>query len=290
MADTNIIRFSEVLSVDDDKAGMRIRVRLEPEDADCKTTDELPWCFPLLPKHLHINPKVGECVMVILTNAGVAKATRLFIGPVISQSYSLNYDPFYYRARCLLGGDQIAKPYEDPALNPENEGSVPDRDDIVIQGRQNCDVVLKDSEMRLRCGFKQHPTGKADNTLLFNREDLGYIQMRYKQLRDSKGRDFSSVINLVSDRINLLSHDSVDAFRLNDREELITDDELINIVDNAHPMVYGDLLVSFLKQLCAVIRTHTHPFPTMPPALDSSQVSVVETDLDSMLSQGIKVS
>ena len=36
----NIIRFCEVLSVVDDKAGLRIKVRLEPEDANCKYIDD----------------------------------------------------------------------------------------------------------------------------------------------------------------------------------------------------------------------------------------------------------
>ena len=39
----NIIRFCEVLSVVDDKAGLRIKVRLEPEDANCKYIDDLPY-------------------------------------------------------------------------------------------------------------------------------------------------------------------------------------------------------------------------------------------------------
>ena len=56
----NIIRFCEVLSVVDDKAGLRIKVRLEPEDANCKYIDDLPYCFPLLPKLNSINSKVGE--------------------------------------------------------------------------------------------------------------------------------------------------------------------------------------------------------------------------------------
>ena len=66
-SDQLLFRLCEVLSVVDDNDGLRIKVRLYPEDVKYKTIKELPYCFPLLPKHLHINPKVGECVLVFLS-------------------------------------------------------------------------------------------------------------------------------------------------------------------------------------------------------------------------------
>lgn len=289
MKENIIIRFCEVLSVEDEYSGLRIKVRLEPEDADCSNIDELPYCFPLLPKHLHINPKVGECVLVILSIQGKPKGNRFFIGPLISQQYALNYDPFTFQSRCLLTGDNIAKPLPNPKNNPENEGTSPEREDIAIQGRQNTDIILKDNELRLRCGFKKEPNGLPKNTLLFNREDLAYIQMKYKHLKDNKNRDISSIINVVADRINLLSHDSKTTFTLNDRKELITDAELDRILKEAHPLVYGDELITFLKQLIEVIRTHTHSFPMNPPCFTTPQVNVLSQNLDEMLSQSIRI-
>ena len=78
MENNVLIRFCEVLSVMDDNAGLRIKVRLYPEDADYKTTEELPYCFPLLPKHIHINPKVGECVLVLLSTINHSGSNRFF--------------------------------------------------------------------------------------------------------------------------------------------------------------------------------------------------------------------
>lgn len=289
MKDDIIIRFCEVLSVEDDQAGLRIKVRLDPEDCDCLYTKDLPYCFPLLPKHIHINPKVGECVMVILTSQGNAKGNRLFIGPVISQQYNLNYDPYQFQSRCLLKGS-ISKPYPDPKMNADNDGTVPDREDIVLQGRQNCDVVLKDNELRLRCGFKKTPSSTDYNQCLnFNREDLAYIQMKYKKTNDNNNKEFASSINLVADRINLLSHDSRTNFTLNDRQDLITEDEMRNILENAHPLVYGDDLVTFLKKLVEVIRTHTHPFSMDPPSFTTPQNTVLSQDLDELLSQSVRI-
>jgi hypothetical protein len=288
MAETQIIRLCEVLSVTDDKAGLRIKVRLEPEDNDCKYIDDLPYCFPLLPKLIHLNPKVGECVMIILANQKAAKGNRFFIGPVISQQYFLNYDRFRYQSRALLAGNNFATPLPDPRMDSENDGSIPDREDIALQGRQNADVVLKDNEVRIRCGFKKNPTASPINTLEFNREDLAYVQMKYKQMKDEKNKDYYSMINIVADRINLLSHDSRTNFTLNDRESLITDEEQLNIEKNAHPLVYGDELIDFLKQLIEVIKTHVHTFPLDPPCFTTPQTTVLSKDLDTMLSKSIK--
>lgn len=289
ISDDKLIRECEVLSVIDDKAGLRIKVRIYPDDADCATIDDLPFCYPLIPKHFHINPKVGEMVLVLTNVLGVTKGRRWFIGPIISQQYNLNYDPFNFSAKSILDNGKFAIPLPRPELNPDNEGTYPDREDIALQGRQNADLILKDSEVRLRCGFKREPSGEAKNTLLFNREDLSYIQMKYKRLKDHKGNDFASSINIVADRINLLSHDSKTPFTLNDRKALITDEELVKILEQAHPLPYGDELIEFLKQLVEVIRTHTHPFSMDPPCFTTPQTEVLNTDLNEMLSNSIRI-
>lgn len=279
---------SEVLSVEDDKAGLRIKVKILPYDQGLNL-EQLPYCFPLIPKHFHINPKVGEMVLVTLSTTGNTQGHRWFIGPIISQQYGLNYDPFKYSARSILDNGKFVKPLPNPELNPDNDGTYPDREDVALQGRQNADLILKDNEVRLRCGFKREPNGLQKNTLLFNREDLSYIQMKYKRLKDPKGKNFSSTINVVADRINLLSHDSRTSFRLNDRKALITDEELIKILEQAHPLVYGDDLIRFLKQLIEVIRTHTHPMAMDPPSFTTPQNDVLNTNLDEMLSNSVRI-
>ena len=76
--DDIIIRLCEVLSVEDDNAGLRIKVRIDPDDGDVQYIDDLPYAYPLLPKLIHINPKVGECVMVILSTQGQSNGNRWF--------------------------------------------------------------------------------------------------------------------------------------------------------------------------------------------------------------------
>lgn len=295
MNDNIIFRECEVLMTEnllgDNKGGLRIKVRIQPDDNDCEKIEDLPYCYPLMPKHFHINPKQGEMVLVVLGTMGVLKGRRWFIGPIISQQYALNYDPFKYSARSLLDNGIVAAPLPRPDLNPDNKGTYPDQDDIALQGRQNADLILKDQEVRLRCGFKREPNGVPKNTLLFNKEDLSYIQMKYVKngIVGKNERRFSSVINVVADRINLLSHDGKRYYKLNDPEALIPDSEIAAIDKTAHPLVYGDELITYLKKLIDVIRTHTHPFSMDPPCFTEPQLNTLDEDLDIMLSETVKI-
>lgn len=282
-----IIREAKVISVDDKYKGSRIQVRLGGLDAD-KLDNELPYCFPLLPKLIHISPKVGEMVLVILEKNGSATTNRFYIGPVLSQAYFYSQDLYDLTAFNMLLNRKF-NPQQDPSMDPLNEGTLPDRDDIAIIGRENTDVVLKTNELRLRCGYKENPNGSISQRLHFNKVDPAYIQLKYKKLKDKNNKEINSFVNIVADRINLLSRDSKTFFKLTDQKDLITDEEMLKILDEAHPLVYGDELISYLKQLVEVFRTHTHPFSMKTPSFSKSDNDVLGKNLDVMLSQAVRI-
>lgn len=284
-----LIYFCRVLSVVDDSEGLRIKVKIPYYDADDTPVSDLPYAFPLLPKFVHVNPKNDEMVLVFLQNLESSASNRFFIGPVISQPQKLDFDAYNFSAQSLLAGNQISKPLSAPSLNPLNEGTLPDREDIAIQGRGNSDMILKPSELRLRCGFKQNSSALKSDCLMFNDKDLAYIQMRYNRMKDHKNNDVSSVINVVADRINLLSHDSWTKFNLTDPVSLIQDEELKRIYENAHPLPYGDELIKFLKQFINIFMNHTHPFAMDGPCLKSPDFNTLTKDLNEMLSKSIRI-
>lgn len=292
-----IIRLCKVVGVEgnDDGAtgngGLRIQVRFDPEDNLIGQDADLPYAFPLLPKMLHVNPKVGETVLVILSKQNAPQGQRFYIGPVISQPYFMKKDYDNTTARSLLTGKQKTAPYPNPKNNPDNEGTLPDREDIAILGRENADIILKPGEIRMVTGSRKQPDAvEPTERLIFNDKDLGYIQMAYDRFKDpNNGEMFSSVINMVADRINLLSHDSVDFFNLTDREKLINKDELERILQKAHPVIYGDTFMKFFDKVINIIKTHTHPYPMVPPALASPDVEVLSTDTKQFLSNSIRV-
>lgn len=293
--DDTLLRICEVIDVEDDQAGLRIKVRIEPFD-NLLRNSELPYCFPLLPKMFHINPKKGESVLVMLTHIDGVKGNRFFVGPLISQQYNLDYDPHNYQARSLLKGMSgvVAKPFKNPNLDPDNEGSYPDREDVAVQGRKNADLILKENEARLRCGFLANPDTHGLDTLKFNTDDLSYIQMTYKDRVDPTNNEqhnnYKSAINVVADRINLLTHDTRTPFHLNDKKELVSDEEMEKIMREGHPIAYGDEIVRLLKEIREILLHHVHPFPLLPPVWrEDHETKLNNEDLNKILSQGVRI-
>ena len=282
-----IIREAEVVSVDDKYMGGRIKVKIGGLDSN-KSTPDLPYCFPLLPKLIHVNPKVGETVLVILEKNGSATTNRFYIGPVISQPYYIKQDLYNTTAFNMLVNAKT-KPQQDPEKDCLTKGTLPDREDIALIGRENSDIILKTNEIRLRCGYKENPNGPVKQRLHFNKIDPAYIQLKYKKLKDHENREVNSFINIVADRINLVSRDSSEVYNLTDPTDLIEDNELLKILDTAHPLIYGDELVAFLKQFVELFRTHTHAFPMIPPAIGKNNDGVLNKNLDAMLSNAVRI-
>lgn len=282
-----IVRESKVVSVDDKYDGSRIRVRLGGLDGNVPDS-QLPYCFPLLPKLIHITPKVGEAVIVFLEKNGSSSSNRFYIGPVLSQPYFYQQDLYDVSALNMLL-NRKSRPKPNPERDPDNKGTLPGKDDIALIGRENSDIILKNNELRLRCGYKESPTGPVKSRLHFNKVDPAYIQLKYKKIKDKNNKEINSVINIVADRINLLSRDSKNNYKLTDQEDLINDEELVNILDTAHPIVYGDELVNFLRQLIEVFQKHTHKFPMCAPTFTKSDNNVLDKNLEAMLSDAVRI-
>lgn len=324
----------DVLSIDDACEGNRIKVRILGVDNE-KTVAELPYCFPLLPKHLSVNPKVGEKVFVFFQSPETSQSFRTFIGPIIPQEYGLNFYPGHIdnpssiasttirtsnfssskttmtenslsfdvgsleedkQKKYINGQTKILNGWNPaPSRNGENDGSIPARDSIVIKGRCNTDIVLGENETQIRCGFLKNPSDKNYKTKLnYNKSDVGYIQLKYKPMTDPKVKDvnaqkFNSNINIVADRINLLSYDSSSYIEKLGEKDMVTDEVMEQIFQKAHALPYGDDLVAFLKDFVRVFLKHTHPFHQEPPCLNQTDESAVSIDLDKILSKSIRI-
>lgn len=96
----------------------------------------------------------------------------------------------------------------------------------------------------------------------------------------------SSVINLVANRINLLSHDG-NTFNLTDPKSLITDEEQEKINNMAHPLVYGDTLVEFLQLIKQYVISHVHPYHGLPADPSTTTTDVIRFDLNRILNKNI---
>lgn len=308
----SLIRFAEVLQLEDNldtagsneisknNFGRRIKVRLFEDNPNLKT-NELPWVWPLMPKHLQITPKVGEMVFVFFQNIDGAKGNRFYLGPIISQDYYLDHGG-KYEALSLLQGVST-KPLCHPMGNSKNDGAYPDEDTVALQGRGNSAVWLKDEELRLMCGHKPNwknrsSVERADpGSLEFNKKNLSYIQLKYNKYKETENgkdipREFNSVASVVADRIFLITHDgSLKESYLNvtDNKELMKKETIERFATQGQKMVFGDELVAFLKKFREVFAEHTHHWSNDKQVLCSKDEEFWNKNLDELLCKTIRI-
>lgn len=289
------IKIAPVISVDDEYDSGRIKVQLFPDDQN-KTFDQIPFVYPLLPKMINVMPKVNEAVVILLSESGESNSIRYYIGPIISQVPKLQQD--LWRTGALSTMDDINNT---PNIRHTNEadaiGAFADKEDIAIYGRKGCDIILKENDIRIRSGARVD----ANNTIgkAFNVTNPAYIKLKYSETptiatiaKTNKETTYQSTATMVADHINLISTNSDVHFNVTDKNEMITDEELKNIIEKAHVLPYGDVLVDFLNYFLLMFKYHTHAFPGLPtilPASNRTFFSEATKMLNNMLSKNVRI-
>lgn len=296
--DEIIIRIGEVVDNNDEFDGLRIKVRLD-QDNNVEIT-KLPYAFPLLPKTLQTVPKIGEGVLVILSKLGNKESQRYYIGPLISQPQFLYEEKFINgkgSSNSLIQGS-VSKPLETIKHYNETNGAFPDINDVAIVGRKSEDIILKDGEVVIRCGIrgekildKNDETSALQGNVIFNEQSPAYLQLKYQRgLCKGNKQIADSVINLVADKINLISHKDNEHFNLTNQNELIKQEELDDIMSKLHQVPYGDILIEALKKIRLALVNHVHPYPGLPPVSCEYIINALGIDLDSILSENVRIS
>ena len=114
------------------------------------------------------------------------------------------------------------------------------------------------------------------------------VKKKIKEVQLTKNNSkTTSVINVVANKINFLSHDGEHTFNLSDPKELITDEEQEKINNNAHPIVYGDILVEFLELVKKYFNSHVHPYHGLPSDPSTVKIDVLTFDLNKILNKNI---
>jgi hypothetical protein len=262
------VRYGRVVDNVDSTGAGRISVRLYPEDNN-KTDDNLEvTAFPLIPKIIHIRPKIGEGVFVLLATSNDGNSQRYYVGPVVSQIHRMYYEPWF------KGGDTYqrgaGKDFDvNPYLDDDAYGAYPGGDDIAIIGRKNADIQITEEDVRIRAGVKL-VSDETKYKIVFNRKNPAYIKVKYHE-KPLDG-DNASTVTLVADKVNLLSNKSpMVSIEENDtgendfRDDLITDNKLNEILNEAYRLPYGEILVDLLKKMIDVFCKHTHDYAALPP-------------------------
>lgn len=268
----NYIRIGQVISINDLSGVGRIKVRIQGSKVnggdDGVDNNDLPWCHPLLPKHLQITPKVNEAVFVFILNDKSKNIDRLYMGPIISQEQNLSQDPFFFSA---LAGFSFSptQPQQNVKNIPQIRGVFPNKQDITIQGRNNTDIIQKNNEIVIRAGKFQPNTQVGNNpfSFEFNSKTQAYIQL--KNNITIPNEENGTVANIVANKINLITHKNgsprFNVLNQTDNVDLISDEELNNILTTAHQVPFGDVLLEYLKLLKEALFAHVHNGSGNPP-------------------------
>ena len=301
-----IIKRGVVDSVKDALDGGRIKVRLE-EDNTCPRND-LPYAFPLIPKVFQSIPKVGEGVLVFNVQAGNYGSQRFYLGPIISEMQDITKADFGQDDSTATAALQSAVVEMDKPLQdfPSVDGAFPDKEDVAIIGRKGNDIILKEDEIDLRCGIRQDAVGEEDKSLrgnvMFNSENPAYIQVKHE--KNLLGDSGDGVINLVADKINIVSHVKDDGNDLNVRlvhpnskngdktDPLLHSEDIEDLISQLHQVPYGDVLVKILRQMLLAILNHTHAANGLPPVkgVENFVKQASEINFDELLSNHVRIS
>lgn len=304
-----IIHKGQVELVEEAAEGLRIKARI---DSDLwRPLEELPYAFPLLPKTVQSVPKVGEGVFVFTEIAGNDKSQRYYIGPIISQPQFQEECSFAYgrgAALSLIDGGLVG-PEEKISNYSITNGSFPKANDVAVIGRGSQDLVMRENstgsnELDIRCGIRNDAIQQEDGTVLneddakrlkgkvvFNKEDPAYIQMKYRKGLTSKSeQEASSITNIVSDKINIISNKDENRFNVTDQESLIKEEELDEIMSKLHQIPHGDTLIKLLDIIIKAIVSHVHPYAGRPAIMEGYVKDAADFSLPTILSKHVRIS
>ena len=282
------MRLVKVISVDDKNDGKRIKVRFKPED-NRLTDDNLPYAFPFLPKIFNIMPKVGECVLAFTIEDDDAFTQRYYIGPVISQDNHMYYEPYEFDSQTMFIGSRIS-PEAAETTKPDTKGAYPKKEDIAVEGRKNTDIILTEDDVRIRAGVKLcNEENKRD--VKFNDRNSAFIKVKFNPEEQYADNDkYHSTAAVVADKVLLLGNVPKDGEIITaDRDDLISDQKIKELIEKSHELPYGDKLIEFLMMFRDAFINHVHPFPTKKPCASDEIKNLQNFDLTTLISNSIRI-
>jgi len=248
----NIVRnrtifYGEVISIDDETDGGRIKVRI-PEHDNKTANNELPWSYPLLPKNFHLYPQVGEMVRIFIEDTKFPERSRFWLGSVISQPQKISFDSkFTALSTTNLG---MTRPEKAPSTYPDADGVFPTKNDVGIVGKINADMLLKPNEVHLRAGKHEN-----NDILKLNTKNPASINMVFEPLKDNNDEMYSNTV-IQADKIALITHNGNPRFKA----ARVTPEDRVRIFEEGHPIARSDVLIEALEVIRMAILGHIHPY------------------------------
>lgn len=310
MAYENIIKIGTVVSLNDETGAGRIKVNIGDMDGAAKAIEDIPYSFPLLPKTIQSVPKIGEAVLILCTQSENGGSQRYYMGPIISQPqdmYKSDFAKGFGSATSTLEG-AIVGPKEGIGTIADSFGAFPNQNDIALVGRKSEDIILKDNGIDIRCGIRKQAFSDTDPSftghILLNEEHPSYIQLKHDNNVLGKSGE-GSVINMVADKINILSglNTKTKVINKSDRSQsesdtspksdpLLHSEDILDLMNELHQLPYGDVLVKILNAMLNLIIEHTHNWAQMPTCQSpevKEQIRDIRNNINGLLSNNVRI-
>ena len=116
------------------------------------------------------------------------------------------------------------------------------------------------------------------------------MKLKYYEDGLDEQKKIHSTATLVADKINLIGNVGKDQFYdTRNPDDLISDDVMREMVEKAHQLPFGDILVDFLNKFRTAFLVHTHPKEMMIPCQEATYNNVKSFDLSSALSDNVRI-
>ena len=292
------IYMAKVINVDDTLNVGRIKVFIDGIDSPSTDDPDIPFAYPLMSRIVHIMPKVGEAVLVVLADsdkkyANSFYANRFWIGPIISNyeyvkndnhdipggstvdfdvpiTKNLTYDPLQKKSSPKKESEKDIFPVDSSlATKPES-----DLDNVTIVGRNNTDIIQSKDKVTIRAGKHKKNIPTQQNFL-----NPSYSILELIDENTSYGLT-------ASNEIFLISHKGRYRFK-----KILTNEDIKDLRENSQSMLYGELTVKYLQILTNAFLTHIHQHPGAAPVKAESVVALEAQlrDIQNLLAKNIKI-
>jgi len=300
---------AKVLDTDDPKNGGRIKVFIDGIDQVTTPVTSLPYAYPLMSRVLHVMPKVGEAVLILMADIKVDKqdqltGNRFWIGPLLTNYEFINYDNTDVTALLttkntyainrnitkdpLQGSKSQNRKSDEINIFPVDTNTPPQResnlDDVTIVGRNNTDITQSENKITLRAG--KHKKDKPTN---FNNINPVYSVLEFIRENENE-KEKNSYSLTVGDEIFLISHKGKYSFK-----KILTKDDIDSMRQNSQSMLYGELTVSYLKTLTEVFLNHIHTHPQETPTYKDGKRGRIDElreqlkNIENLLAKNVKI-
>jgi hypothetical protein len=274
---TRSLYYGLVVSNTDEEGGCRISAIIPSIDSGVDQASPKLYASPLLPITINQIPKVGESVVILLSDVSKPYSLRFYIGSVVPAFQNLSDSP-YETALSLTNEATTAPPTPVSTIATAN-GLYPVDDttktDVNILGRDNTDILQSQNQVVIRSGKYM-----SNKPLIRNNYNTAYT--RYRMTTND---ETSSIANFADYFFNI-SHNGKNSYP----ERIVTDDDIEFYKKNTFSTLRAEPTIQFLQMIVNYLcNSHSHEANNVLAADSEDKKKLLAFDLETLFSEYHKI-